>query len=225
MESPIEQGDLDFSSLELDPDDLYLPMGKGYRPTPEMEASLAELKQESARVCTPQYYVRYLPAGPSRGGMLQAGDTCFHAGGIIASALRPANRFRFRKTATESQGRHLPRLSPGCAGHGHCRGLRPRTLRPDRNTVAPRGIHQPSLQPGILRVEHFRTGKSLRPAASRPAGGPPERLLSDDSHQVRERYPRPGTRNPQTSLWMQNVRATRLLQKPRTIKTRQNTTR
>lgn len=93
MESPIEQGDLDFSSLELDPDDIYLPMGRGYRPTPEMEATLAELKQESTRVCTPQYYVRYLPAGPSRGGMLQAGDTCFHAGGIIASALRPANRY------------------------------------------------------------------------------------------------------------------------------------
>lgn len=93
MESPIEQGDLDFSSLELDPDDIYLPMGRGYRPTPEMEATLAELKQEIAQVCTPHYYVRYLPAGPSRGGMLQAGDTCFQAGGIIASAIRPASRY------------------------------------------------------------------------------------------------------------------------------------
>ena len=132
MESPIEQGDLDFSSLELDPDDIYLPMGRGYRPTPEMEATLAELKQEIAQVCTPHYYVRYLPAGPSRGGMLQAGDTCFHAGGIIGgisngntilfrAAMKPTSSIaKEQKTIDEAgsavtisvHGRHDPCLVP-----------------------------------------------------------------------------------------------------------------
>ena len=222
MESPIEQGALEFSSLELDPDDIYLPMGRGYRPTPEMEATLAELKQEIAQVCTPHYYVRYLPAGPSRGGMLQAGDTCFQAGGIIASAIRPASWYAlFIVTA----GFGFEKLQQEAKEDIYRVFLRSRSLRPDRNTVARRGIHQLSLQPGILRMGYFRTGKSLRSAASRPASGPPERLLSNDPHQVRERHHRPGTRNPQTSLRMQNVRATRLLQKPRTIKTRQNITR
>lgn len=88
IESEIPWGD-----LPLDFEDIYLSMGKNYKPDAYTSASIDSLINSLKEFCQPRMYYTFSEAKFSKRNYVIAGDTELHTGPIITPYLNDADQF------------------------------------------------------------------------------------------------------------------------------------
>ena len=89
------ESEIPWTELSLDFEDIYLSMGKNYRPDACTSASIDSLIDSLKEICHPRMYCTFRDAkfSDSKKNHVTAGDTELHTGAIITPYLMDADQF------------------------------------------------------------------------------------------------------------------------------------
>lgn len=93
MDVETVSGFFPFERLVFDDSDIYLSMGKGYRPTEEIKEHIRVLMQEVSGICTPRYFYSFFPAGTADKNSVTLDKIRLRTGKIITSYIGKADRY------------------------------------------------------------------------------------------------------------------------------------
>lgn len=84
---------LQFDMLEFDFNDIYLSMGKDYRPDEVIDSMLDSIKIDVASHCNPQYHYTVFKASESKQNYVKLEDTFLHTGSTITPYIKNADYY------------------------------------------------------------------------------------------------------------------------------------
>lgn len=93
MIGKLNQYEVSWGKLKLNPEDIYLSMGVGYIPDEEILKRLEVLKSEIITRCHPRYVFASFKASPARENHVKAGEIELHTGAVITPYLKDANQY------------------------------------------------------------------------------------------------------------------------------------
>lgn len=85
--------ELVWDDLVLNPDDIYLSMGRGYVPDNDMIDSLEGLKYEISKIIKPRYMFSFYKSNPARKNHINIDGLEFHTGAVITPYLAEAEYY------------------------------------------------------------------------------------------------------------------------------------